>query len=283
MGKVVGGDFEFMDETSSIVFEALTENQKKQIAHLKQNRKAKVDVFAEEPFLMVDKAWVLLDSMAIAAVPHQGIKIRGAVINRQDLQLASHVPIMLTNSVNEVVFITSTDSTGFFSGDLKANAEGGVFYLLAETNRNVFYSPHVNQVDQIKVDYLQIDTLQNELDIEISPLTLYFAFNSSELQHEERNKLNVWYNANHSSLAAHIIMLHGHADAQGPEDYNFKLAQRRAESIKQALQGLGLDNSLMVVSHGESKATQRFPETYLDRKVIIEPLLPVNTPPLVVK
>ncbi|MDN4165100.1 OmpA family protein [Cytophagales bacterium LB-30] len=283
MGRVVSDDFEFVEKNSSIVFEALSENQKKQIAHLMQNRKVNSDVFAEEPFLMVDKAWVLLDSMTIASVPHQGIKIRGAIIDKSDHQLASHVPIMLTNRVNEVVFITSTDSTGFFSGDLKADASGGMYYLLAETNRNVFYSPHVNKLDQIKVDYLQIDTLQQEPSIEIYPLTLYFAFNSSELRPEERNKLTIWYNTYHENLVTYIIILHGHADSQGAEDYNFKLAQRRAEAIKQTLLGLGLANTLMVVSHGESKAKMKFPETYLDRKVIIEPLLPVNSPPFVAK
>lgn len=51
-----------------------------------------------------------------------------------------------------------------------------------------------------------------------------------------------------------MVVIEGHADAVGSEDYNQRLAQRRAEIVQKELEQLGVDAGRMsLVSFGESK------------------------------
>ncbi len=50
------------------------------------------------------------------------------------------------------------------------------------------------------------------------------------------------------------IVVGGHTDSKGTEDYNQKLSERRAESVKNALSGMGVNPARMTtVGYGESK------------------------------
>jgi peptidoglycan-associated lipoprotein len=48
-----------------------------------------------------------------------------------------------------------------------------------------------------------------------------------------------------------VVLVHGYADAQGPAEYNRRLAQRRAETVKQFLVELGVaETSIKVITVG---------------------------------
>jgi len=50
------------------------------------------------------------------------------------------------------------------------------------------------------------------------------------------------------------VKIEGHCDERGTSEYNFALGQRRADSAKKYLQGLGVDaNRLSTVSYGEER------------------------------
>lgn len=50
------------------------------------------------------------------------------------------------------------------------------------------------------------------------------------------------------------ILIAGHTDSKGAEDYNLKLSQNRAEAVKNAMVGMGVNPSRMTtVGNGESK------------------------------
>jgi peptidoglycan-associated lipoprotein len=56
------------------------------------------------------------------------------------------------------------------------------------------------------------------------------------------------------SNAAHKVVIQGNTDARGSREYNLGLGQRRAESVKQAMQVLGVpEKQLEAVSLGKEK------------------------------
>lgn len=57
-------------------------------------------------------------------------------------------------------------------------------------------------------------------------------------------------------LTGEAMVLVGHADSRGSDEYNMVLGSRRAESVKSALQGFGLNGSAISTStRGEIEAT----------------------------
>lgn len=63
-------------------------------------------------------------------------------------------------------------------------------------------------------------------------LSLYFDFNSAKLRKEEKGKLK--------ALEKKSYLIVGHADWIGSENYNYKLSERRANSVEKALRELGI-------------------------------------------
>lgn len=80
---------------------------------------------------------------------------------------------------------------------------------------------------------------------------VYFAFDSSDL--DETAKANLqhnsgWLNANPSEA----VVIEGHCDERGTNEYNIALGQRRAQSVFNYLKALGVSTErLTTVSYGE--------------------------------
>jgi len=83
--------------------------------------------------------------------------------------------------------------------------------------------------------------------------TVYFGFDDSSLTPEARNTLE----ADRQCLRQRgdpAITVAGHTDERGTTEYNLALGQRRAESVRKYLTGLGADGSkIRVVSHGKER------------------------------
>jgi len=87
-----------------------------------------------------------------------------------------------------------------------------------------------------------------------------FAFASSNLSSKAKGEIDRFFNemqerqAGDSATGSRVFVVAGHTDAAGTEDYNFDLAQRRAQKVagylvaKKAVDPIGL----AVVSYGES-------------------------------
>ncbi len=86
--------------------------------------------------------------------------------------------------------------------------------------------------------------------------TAYFDFNKAEIRGDMRDVLRK--NATLLQEASGTILVEGHADERGSEEYNLALGERRAETVRRYLSALGVpDSKLKVVSYGESRPAVR--------------------------
>ncbi|THJ34656.1 peptidoglycan-associated lipoprotein Pal [Lampropedia aestuarii] len=82
---------------------------------------------------------------------------------------------------------------------------------------------------------------------------VYFDFDSDALRPSDRSVVE----AHAQWLRQHperAVVLRGHTDARGGSEYNLALGQRRAQTVKQTLQILGVDaKQLEAVSYGKEQ------------------------------
>ncbi len=79
-----------------------------------------------------------------------------------------------------------------------------------------------------------------------------FAFNSAELTTESQNNLSKIAEVFHE-FPDTDLRIEGHTDSTGPDDYNMKLSERRANSVFDYLKSKGIASSRMsVVAYGET-------------------------------
>lgn len=80
---------------------------------------------------------------------------------------------------------------------------------------------------------------------------VFFAFDSIEINDEARAALqkNVEFLKKRPSVQ---VLIEGHADARGTNEYNLALGERRADAVRDYMVSLGIpDNRVSVVSKGE--------------------------------
>ena len=82
---------------------------------------------------------------------------------------------------------------------------------------------------------------------------MYFNFDDATLTASARSVLNLkvaWLRENPGAS----ILIEGHCDERGTEEYNIALGQRRAQSIKMFLMNTGISASrLSTISYGEER------------------------------
>jgi peptidoglycan-associated lipoprotein len=83
--------------------------------------------------------------------------------------------------------------------------------------------------------------------------TVYFGYDSSELDASAKSALQAnadWLKAN----GKRAIRIEGHCDERGTIKYNIALGERRANSVREYLEGLGVSSSrVRIVSYGEER------------------------------
>lgn len=86
--------------------------------------------------------------------------------------------------------------------------------------------------------------------------TVRFGFNEFALSDEARQALE--QNAECIQFHGKNVLVAGHADERGTEEYNLVLAENRANAAKRYLTGLGVDAKLLrTVSYGEERPVDR--------------------------
>ncbi len=94
------------------------------------------------------------------------------------------------------------------------------------------------------------DTRISAADIRIP--AVYFDLDRSEIRAEFRNVLSAGAGAIKDSGATVVIA--GHCDERGSEEYNFALGERRAGAVRKYLYNLGVPMAQMtIVSYGEAQ------------------------------
>ncbi len=85
--------------------------------------------------------------------------------------------------------------------------------------------------------------------------TVYFGFDSSGIEASERDRLDA-NNACMTKTKDKNVLLVGHTDTSGTEEYNIALSERRAQAVADYLARLGTDPArLQVVPKGETEPT----------------------------
>jgi peptidoglycan-associated lipoprotein len=85
--------------------------------------------------------------------------------------------------------------------------------------------------------------------------TVYFSFDDSSIQQSERDRLDSNYQCMTKNKTQSVLVI-GHTDTSGTEEYNIALSERRAQSVADYLSRLGSDPAKMqVVPKGETSPT----------------------------
>jgi peptidoglycan-associated lipoprotein len=89
--------------------------------------------------------------------------------------------------------------------------------------------------------------------VEITPASIYFAFDSAELTSEARAALQRLFDQARQR-PDQDLRIEGNCDERGTEEYNVALGQRRADAAKKYLVDLGMDAArVTTVSNGKER------------------------------
>ncbi|MBW8865417.1 MAG: OmpA family protein [Verrucomicrobia bacterium] len=87
----------------------------------------------------------------------------------------------------------------------------------------------------------------------LAPQTVYFAFDSAALLSKEESKLVIVSEKLKSDMGAYML-IEGHCDERGTEEYNRALGERRALALREALIRSGIDvGRVQTISFGKDK------------------------------
>jgi peptidoglycan-associated lipoprotein len=88
---------------------------------------------------------------------------------------------------------------------------------------------------------------------------VYFTYNGFDLDDDDRDALDEKIKVLRNNPAVRIL-ISGHADERGSDEYNLALGQQRAAAVKEYLTQNGIDGSrLEIVSYGEEQPVCRTP------------------------
>jgi peptidoglycan-associated lipoprotein len=110
------------------------------------------------------------------------------------------------------------------------------------------------QADQAEVAVVieEVDEVVVVEEVVLDLQTVYFDFDKSNIRSDARPVLRS--NGDQLRRGSKRIRIEGHTDERGSEEYNLALGERRAISVKQYLENLGVDASVMrTLSYGEAK------------------------------
>lgn len=94
----------------------------------------------------------------------------------------------------------------------------------------------------------------NQDAVTLAPQTVHFAFDSSEVRSSEKSKVEAVAAYFKGAPANVALLIEGHCDERGTEEYNRSLGERRALSLREALASLGADSSRITTrSYGEDR------------------------------
>ena len=149
----------------------------------------------------------------------------------------------VTEDTNPVVEPALNDPSGFSS-----SAGDGFSALGNGAGQGAWVEPGQLGTNADADGWIPADP-QNRLNMPI----IYFAYDSDVLVPSETANLDkiAAYMKNHPALG---LVIEGHCDSRGTDEYNRALAERRANAIRAYLAGRGVaDANMKTVSYGEDK------------------------------
>ena len=111
----------------------------------------------------------------------------------------------------------------------------------------------VGSDDATAGEIITIDQDDADMDDPLGQRVVYFDFDSSNLTPEEQRvvEAHAQYLSNNPGMA---VVLEGHADERGTREYNLALGERRANSVNEILQAMGVaPDAIRTISYGEER------------------------------
>ncbi len=107
-----------------------------------------------------------------------------------------------------------------------------------------------------RVELPKTETVANTGHIELQ--TVYFDFDRAEVRGDAKRTLKANASAIRGNGSWRKVVVEGHCDERGSEEYNMALGERRADAVKRYLMDVGLPGSkITTVSYGESRPKVR--------------------------
>lgn len=121
-------------------------------------------------------------------------------------------------------------------------------YTESEVSEDAYV--YADEGSSIESDEIAIDAGNDPNDItDWEPI--FFAFDHSDLSDAGKQQLQR-YSTRLLADTALVVLLEGHCDTRGTEDYNLGLGERRAQAVKRYLMQLGVSaRQLQTISYGE--------------------------------
>lgn len=190
-------------------------------------------------------------------------QIQGVVVDCDTKQPLSGVSVAVTNSSNKVVFNATTSTNGAYS----FTAED--FDALTTAGSLTGYKPNSVSTNAITNDAIINQTLNvlclNKIidtppppppavDTVVVMDNIYFAFNKATILAESYEAIDNQILGMLNKYPTMVIEIGGHTDSQGTDEYNLRLSQARAESVKKYLieKGIAADR-IEAKGYGETK------------------------------
>ena len=131
-----------------------------------------------------------------------------------------------------------------------AGGRGGADDLESDIVERDIYTPTIQDESIDDIQTLE-STDYASMDLDWSPI--FFGFDDSSLSEEAKQQLAERAAMLRAQPGLHVL-LEGHCDMRGTEDYNLALGERRAQAVKRYLEQLGVPGErLRTMSYGEMR------------------------------
>ena len=146
-------------------------------------------------------------------------------------------------------FISACSTTPKDTADSSGSGSSGDFNTASTTSEGVAST----EIDTATSDFSGIIRgTQEDLIVSVGD-RVFFAYDSAELDPDAQELLQAqaaWLKQYNKTS----IIIEGHCDERGTREYNLALGERRAQAVKNYLNGLGVDiSSISTISYGKER------------------------------
>ena len=138
---------------------------------------------------------------------------------------------------DEINLVVSNDAVKAFVSSKRSEGFGG--YDIYEFDLDEDFRPEIIEIEKKSVEDYYADALEKQGSVVLK--NIYFDFDSAELRSDSEDGINAVYDFLVLNPDKNIL-IEGHTDDIGSEEYNLKLSEKRAESVKKALINKGISS-----------------------------------------